>query len=89
MLFLRSGNFMCRHCGRVAYASQSEDDMGRAWIKQRKLERRLGEHWRRPKGMHRATYERIVGGIMACEEARDAALMAFAQRFGLLRDLGL
>lgn len=89
VLFLRADSFMCRHCGRVAYASQSEDDMGRAWIKQRKLERRLDDNWRRPKGMHGATYERIFGGIMACEEARDAALMVFVQRFGLFRELAL
>lgn len=83
VLFLRSGTFMCRHCGRVAYASQSQDDMGRAWIKQRKLERRLGVDWGRPKGMHHATYERIFSGIMACEEARDAALCLLLGRMGL------
>jgi hypothetical protein len=80
VLFLRSGNFMCRHCGRVAYASQSADAMGRAWIKQRKLERRLADGWQRPKGMHSTTYSRIISGIVDCEEARDAALCAFIQR---------
>jgi hypothetical protein len=80
VLFLRSSNFMCRHCGRVAYASQSEDDMGRAWIKQHKLERRLDEDWQRPRGMHRATYERIIDKIMSCEEARDAAMCVLLGR---------
>jgi len=80
VLFLRSGHFMCRHCGRVAYASQSADDIGRAWIKQQKLEARLCDEWQRPKGMHGATYERIWNGIVACEEARDAALCVYLQR---------
>jgi hypothetical protein len=30
VLFLRSVIFMCRHCGRAAYASQSVDEIGRA-----------------------------------------------------------
>lgn len=58
--------------------------MGRAWIRQRKLERKLDEHWRRPKGMHRATFQRIFGSIMDCEATRDAALFLFMQRHGLL-----
>lgn len=87
VLFVRSGNFMCRHCGRVAYASQSEDEMGRAWIKQRKLGRRLDDDWERPRGMRRATYDRIVSRIEECEQARDAALIVFVQRYGLLREL--
>ncbi len=72
----------------MAYASQSEDEMGQAWIKQRKLERRLGEHWRRLKRMHCTTYERIVGRIMACEEARDAAPLVFAKCWELFPATG-
>lgn len=85
VLFLRSGNFMCRRCGRVVYASQSTDAIGRTWIKQRKLERRLDDDWHRPKGMHRTTYDRIVNGIITCEETRDAALYLVLERWGLLR----
>lgn len=85
VLFLRSGNFMCGRCGRVVYASQSTDEIGRTWIKQRKLERRLDDDWHRPKGMHRTTYDRIGNGIMACEVARDAALCLELERWGLLR----
>ena len=79
VLYLRDG-FACRKCSRVAYASQSDDDMGRAWRKQRKVEVRLGENWRRPKGMHRTTYERLLNRIMQCEERRDDALCEFALR---------
>ena len=48
VLFLRWGRFACRHCQRVAYASQSSDAMGRAWLKQAKIEARLGDDWTRP-----------------------------------------
>ena len=88
VLFLRSGRFMCRHCGRIAYSSQADDQIGRAWRVQSKLERRLGDNWQRPKGMHHATHRRILDGIFACEEWRDAALLAFVQSKGLLLDLG-
>ncbi|MBB5203938.1 hypothetical protein HNQ51_001231 [Inhella inkyongensis] len=83
-LFFRFGRFLCRHCGRVAYASQSQDAIGRGWIKQGKLESRLGPNWQRPKGMHRATFGRIFAGLMACEEAREEALCAFLQRHAAL-----
>ena len=49
-----------------------------------KLERQLGDSWQRPKGMHRATHERILDGIFKCEERRDAALAGYLQRLGLL-----
>lgn len=76
-LFLRWRRFACRHCQQVSYASQSEDDMGRAWRAQYKLEAKLGENGRRPKGMRWATYERIFDGIEKCEAAKDQALSAY------------
>lgn len=80
ILFMRSGNFICRHCGRVAYASQSADCMGRAWIKQQKAERRLGEGWARPKGMHNSTHQKLLAAIIECEERRNVALAMFIER---------
>jgi hypothetical protein len=74
VLYLRSGRFMCRHCGRVVYASQSEDLMGRAWRRQQRLERQLERHG---KGLHRKTRERIWEGILDCEDLRDRALAAY------------
>lgn len=89
VLFLRGqAGFMCRHCGRIAYGSQSEDSMGRARRKQRKAEQRLGENWERPKGMHAATYDKLLNIITECEERRDDALAIFVARHfphGLLR----
>lgn len=87
VIYLRGGLFLCRHCNRVAYTSQSEDEVGRSWLKQGKLEARLGKNWRRPKGMHRATRARVVAAIIQCEEAREMALAAYLARVGLLDDL--
>lgn len=85
VLYLRgTAGFVCRHCGRVAYGSQSDDDMGRAWRVQRKLEAKLDDHWQRPKGMHTTTYTRLFEGIVDCEERRDRALAAFMVRYGWL-----
>lgn len=89
VLYLRSGRFICRRCAKVAYASQSEDVFGRAWRIQAKLEAQLEKHLQRPKGMHHATRARLLEAIQACEELRDRALARFAQRMGLLQELGL
>lgn len=80
MLYLRCGRFACRHCQRVAYASQSEDEMARMWRKQSRLETCLGDHWSRPKGMWRGTYLRLFEAIVDCEERREAAMADLAQR---------
>lgn len=85
ILYLRNLGFACRKCNRIAYASQSEDALGRAWRKQSKAEAKLGKNWQRPKGMHRKTRERLLATIWDCEERRDNALCEFAARLGLLR----
>ena len=77
VLFLRAGRFACRQCQRIAYASQSEDPMGRAWRKQAKIEAKLGPNWTRPKGMHEATRERLLAVVWDCEERRDVELARF------------
>lgn len=82
-LFLLRGRFACRHCHQLTYASRCEDDVGRAWRKQSKLERKLGANWQRPRYMHHATRERILAAIWACEERREVALAhAFAALLG-------
>jgi hypothetical protein len=80
VLFMRGGRFACRHCGSIAYRSQSEDAIGRGWLRQCKLESRLGENWRRPKGMRRATHQRILERIFDCEEQRDDAIAMYVSR---------
>lgn len=80
VLYLRWERFACRICQRVAYASQSEDELGRMWRKQSRLEARLGDHWTRPKGMRLRTYERLFSAVMECEQRREAAWVAVASR---------
>jgi len=65
--------FLCRHCHRVAYKSQNESRLARSNNQSRKLRARLDAHleglsWPvdllpRPKGMHRATYDRLLARI--------------------------
>ncbi len=85
VLYMRAGRFACRHCQRVAYSTQSEDVLQRTWLKQRKLEARLGDDWQRPKGMRHATYERLLDRLHDCEARRD---MAFCERVGRLFGIG-
>jgi hypothetical protein len=81
VLYLRLGRFACRKCQQVAYTSQSVDEMARAWLKQRKLEDRLGEEWERPKGMRQRTYNGLLDSLEDCQRRRDAAFCEVAQRF--------
>lgn len=80
VLYMRSGRFACRHCQRVAYSSQSEDEMDRMWRKQQGIEARLGENWQRPKGMRQRTYERLRDRLRDCEMKREEALYVVAAR---------
>jgi hypothetical protein len=67
--------FLCRHCQRIAYQSQNESRLDRSCNQSRKLRERLGAHLEdlscsvdqlpRPKGMHHATYDRLVARIAA------------------------
>lgn len=77
VLYLRAGRFACRHCQRIAYASQSGDALDRVWRRQQRIEAKLGEDWQRPKGMHHSTYDRLMSRILDCEERREAALCGF------------
>jgi hypothetical protein len=80
VLYMRSGRFGCRHCQRVSYSSQSEDEMARTWREQRRIEERLGEHWQRPKGMRLRTYDRLRDRLADCELRRDEAFCVAAAR---------
>lgn len=80
ILYLRGGYFACRVCKRVAYGSQSDDALDRMWRKQQKIERKLGEHWRRPRGMRHRTYDRLIAALCDCEERRDRALAVAVSR---------
>jgi hypothetical protein len=84
-------HYRCRACHRLAYRSQRLGETARWERRAAKLYARAGgrdaDGWTwRPKGMHRATFERIVD---AAEEWDDAALgrslIALARRIPALR----
>jgi hypothetical protein len=83
LIYMRRGGFYCRKCAQVRYRSQSEDAIGRAWLRQRKAEAKLGAGWVRPKGMHRTTRERLLETIWRCEEWRDIEMELFIARHPL------
>jgi len=75
--------FLCRHCYRLAHASQSEDKRDRAARRVNKIRSRLGGEPRiatplpaRPKGMWRRTYERLVAQVTEDDTALNDALLA-------------
>ncbi len=80
VLFLRWRRFACRRCNQVAYRSQSEDACGRSWIKQRRIEARLGPEATRPRYMRQSTYERLLLALDDCEAMRQEWLEEWADR---------
>ncbi|MEQ8652422.1 MAG: hypothetical protein RIC87_08160 [Kiloniellales bacterium] len=71
---------LCRHCYRLTYGSQREDRLDRAQRQADRLRRRLGGEAgfdaplpRRPKGMWRRTYDRLIDEILQTEDQVEAA----------------
>jgi hypothetical protein len=81
-LFLRGGHFACRKCQRISYQSQSEDEIGRLWRAQAKIEKRLGDRLSKPKFMRQRTYDGLRERYWQIEWAREEALYACAARLG-------
>jgi hypothetical protein len=74
--------FFCRHCYQLTYDSSNTSPLQRIFDKANKLKERLGGHAgisypiaERPKGMHRATYKRIVYKICQLENLGDQGMM--------------
>jgi hypothetical protein len=82
--------FLCRHCYRLAYASQREDRYDRALRRANKIRTRLGGEPgaasvfpARPKGMHHRTHEALRSAVLNAEiqaEERLTHLLARLQR---------
>lgn len=81
-------HYRCRKCWNLAYASQSESPSSRAISKAQKLRRRLGGSEslddafpKRPKGMHRRTYQRLRAKGEALDMQADAMLAGYMAIF--------
>jgi len=84
-LFAAGNYFLCRHCYRIAYGSQSEPRYDRMLRRANKLRLELGgeigtAHWiaPKPKGMWQRTYEQKRFEIEWCE---NQANVLFIQKF--------
>lgn len=84
------GNFACRVCQRLAYASEAESRIDRCWRQSRKLEAKLTDDGGPPKGMHQKTFERICQKLEAIEQRKDdlflPGLFRLARKFGMAPD---
>jgi hypothetical protein len=81
--------FLCRHCYRLAYASQREDRYDRALRRANKIRMQLGgepgmasQSPDRPKGMHRQTYERLQSAAINAEIFAEERLAILVGRLG-------
>jgi hypothetical protein len=79
--------FLCRHCYRLAYASQREDRHSRALRRANNIRMRLGGEPgiaspfpERPKGMHHRTYDRLRSAVWSYEIAAEEGLAIFLER---------
>ena len=74
--------FLCRHCYRLAYASQREDCYDRALRRANNIRMRLGGEPgmasafpARPKGMHRETYQGLQSAVLNAEILAEERLV--------------
>lgn len=86
-LYCAGRYYLCRHCYRLSYASRREEHWDRALRRANRIRVRLGgepgmasPYPRRPCGMWRRTYDRLMQEIFAAEEVADEKLAVMALR---------
>lgn len=83
VLYITDGALRCAKCSRLSYASQRGKVTDRAWIRQRKLEAKLGDYGQKPKRMHWETFTYLREKISECERQKDSAfIMAMIRLVG-------
>lgn len=93
-LYLKEGIFFCRKCHNLNYYSQqiSKTDQLMDGIREKiyciqkklKAERDPLSHWEpRPKGMHFATYQRLLQELRELQEEYTEAFVFVASKFGI------
>lgn len=80
-LYFGRHRFACRTCNNLAYQSQQLDIIDRSWRKQSKIEAKMGgeDAWRKPKGMHESTWQRLQAQRSECEDMRLLGLYRLIQ----------
>lgn len=85
VLYSPSGSkwFASRYAYKLKYGSQSKGAQDRAIDRMWKLKNKLGgeEFYRRPKGMHKQTFERKLEEIWEAEEVADGYLAHYLLKF--------
>jgi hypothetical protein len=86
-LFGAGTYFLCRHCYRLAHASQRENRYDRALRRANNTRMRLGGEPgtaslfpKRPKGMHHRTYQRLQSEVLDAEMLTEERLVIFLER---------
>lgn len=79
-VFIARHGIGCRHCLNLAYNSQNECDINRAWGKIHKFESRLKDDHYRPKGMHWKTFLKIRERITRAHEEKNRGFVLSACR---------